>query len=68
MCKVYKSKGLTKCLRRLTLSLDHVRSFTLAISSATQADTTVTLVWGELQIVIEINKLGPTNMVISDFK
>lgn len=57
LCVQYRSTGLPRLVVKVHGTLDHVRSLTSAISSCTQTDSTATLVWGGLQILIEVSTL-----------
>lgn len=50
----YSQKRFSRCLTRLSGSLEHVKSFTQAIMSFAQASDLGSLIWGSLQVVIEV--------------
>lgn len=51
----YASKGLPKFLSKLYPKLEHIKSLQAAVSSMTQANMVSTLVWGALQIFLEVS-------------
>jgi hypothetical protein len=50
----YQAGTFPDFVNRLNPSLQHVRSFTKAITSASQYDPHATLVWGAIQAVMEV--------------
>jgi hypothetical protein len=56
LCNKYTSTGLSRLLRILHPTLNHVRSFSGAINSAAQNNMVASLVWSGLQVFIEVYK------------
>jgi hypothetical protein len=55
LCTQYTSKGASKFVReRLAPSFEHVKSFAAAINSATQSMLYASVIWGGLQVVLEV--------------
>jgi hypothetical protein len=54
LCTQYARRNLPRILQKLYPSLDHLRSFSQAISSCTQTNDTAALVWGATQAVVAV--------------
>ena len=54
ICRAYSRKNFTKIIARIYPSIDHVRSFTQAITACTQASGIASLVWGAGLILLEV--------------
>lgn len=55
LCKRYLAKGVTKLVNeKLAPHFDHMRSFTNAVSSATQGSAYAALAWAGLQTALEV--------------
>ena len=75
LCRQYERRGVSRFITRLEPSFRHVRSFANAISSAAQVESGASLIWGGMQLVIEVhmyweilrlNSSGSANMSSAD--
>jgi hypothetical protein len=55
ICNKYAQKNVSKFISdKLAPHFDHIKSFTSAVSSSAQANVCAMLLWGALQVVIEV--------------
>ena len=59
ICRSYSKKHVTKIINRIYPTLDHVRSFTQAITACTQSSGTASLIWGAGLVLIEVRTAFP---------
>lgn len=52
----HRSTGFPDLLSRLKPSLEHVKSFENAVTSASQYDSRTCLIWGSTQALIKVSK------------
>ncbi len=55
MIRKYSEKRVSRGLKKISATLDHVKSFSGAFAAFAQADMAGMIIWGSLQIVIEVS-------------